>query len=145
MRMLSDFGERLTELMQEKNLTNAQLGTALCVNESSVSRWKQGKRNVSLYYALRLAEHFNCSLDFLVGRSDNKIDFVPQQYPPFYERLREVMELQRVSWYRIVKDGVVSDNNLSTWKRGASPYLQSVIDIADYFGYTIDFFIGRER
>lgn len=145
MRILSDFSERLTELMFDNNLTTDGLGTAVGVNGSSVRRWKKSKRNISLYYALKLAEYFNCSLDFLVGRSGNKLDFIPQPYPPFYERLRQVMEERGVTWYRIVKDGVVSDNNLSTWKNGSSPYLQSVIEIANYFGYTLDFFIGREK
>lgn len=145
MRILSDFSERLTELMFDNNLTTDQLGTALGVNGSTVRRWKKSKRNISLYYALRLAEYFNCSLAFLVGHSENKLDFTPQPYPPFYERLRQVMEEREITWYRIVKDGIVSDNNLSTWKNGASPYLQSVIDIADYFGYNLDVFIGREK
>ena len=144
MRVLSDFSERLSELMLESNLTTDRLGAVLGVNGSTVRRWKQGKRNISLDCALRLAEYFNCSLDFLVGRSETKLDFTPQPHLPFYERLREVMDERGITWYRIVKDGIVSDNNLSTWKNGASPYLQSVIDIADYLGCSLDYFIGRE-
>ncbi|MDR0856688.1 MAG: helix-turn-helix domain-containing protein [Clostridiales bacterium] len=138
MRVLTDFGERLSELMLENNLTTDQLGAALGVNGSSVRRWKHSKRNISLACALRLAEYFNCSLAFLVGRTDNKLDFVPQPYPSFYERLRQVMEERGVTWYRIVKDGIVSDNNLSTWKNGSSPFLQTVLDIADYFDCSLD-------
>ena len=145
MRVLSDFGERLSELMLENNLTTDGLGAALGVNGSTVRRWKQSKRNISLVCALRLAEYFNCSLAFLVGRSENKLDFIPKPCPPFYERLRQVMEERGVTWYRIVKDNIVSDNNLSTWKNGSSPYLQSVMDIADYFDCSIDLFVGRER
>ena len=142
---MSNFSERLSELILESNLSTDQVGAAVGVNGSTVRRWKQGKRNISLVCALRLTEYFDCSLAFLVGRSENRLDFTPQPYPPFYERLRQVMEQRGVTWYRIVKDGVVSDNNLSTWKNGASPYLQSVIDIADYFGYTLDYFVGREK
>jgi transcriptional regulator with XRE-family HTH domain len=81
----------------------------------------------------------------LVGRSENKLDFTPHPCPPFYERLRGVMEARGITWYRIVKDGIVSDNNLSTWKNGASPQLQSVMDIADYFDCSLDLFVGREK
>jgi len=142
---LGNFSERLSELMFESNITVDQLSAALGVSKSTVCRWRLGKRNISLQYALRLAEYFNCSLDFLVGRADSKLDFTPQPYPPFYKRLRAVMKESGITWYRIVKDGIVSDNNLSTWKGGTSPYLQSVINLADYFGYTLDYFIGREK
>ena len=142
---LSDFSERLSELISENNLSTDALGAALGVNGSTVRRWKQSKRSISLANALRLAEFFECSLEFLIGRTENKLDFTPVPCPPFYERLRQVMVERGVTWYRIVKDNAVSDYNLSVWKKGRSPHLQSIIDIADYFGYTLDFFVGRER
>ena len=145
MRFLSNFSERLSELLFERSLTTDKLAVALGVNGSTVRRWKQSKRSISLQNALRLAEFFECSLEFLIGRVENKLDFAPQPYPSFYERLRKVMEERGVTWYRIVKDGIISDHNLSVWKNGTSPYLQSVIDIADYFDCTLDHFIGREK
>jgi len=130
--------------MSEHPISARELAAALEVNASTISRWKQGKRSILFINALRLANFFNCSLEFLLGRAENKLDFVPQSYPPFYERLHQIMEVYGVTWYRIVKDGIVSDHNLSVWKNGTSPYLQSVVDIADYFGLTLDHFVGRE-
>jgi len=144
MNFLSNFSERLSELIIEHELTTDKLAAELGVIGSTVRRWKQAKRSISLSNALLLANYFDCSLEFLIGKTDNKLDFTPKEHLPFYERLREVMEEKNVTWYQIVKDDIVSDNNLSVWKNGTSPYLQSVIDIANYFDLTLDQFIGRD-
>lgn len=145
MRILSDFGERLSELIFDKNLTTEQLSKAVGISAGSISQWRTGKQNISLSNALKLADYFSCSIEFLIGRTGDKLNYVPREYPPFYERLLQVMKERGKSRYRIVKETKLSDGNFYSWKRGGDPFLQSVIDLADYFGYTIDYFIGRER
>ncbi|MCL2375743.1 MAG: helix-turn-helix transcriptional regulator [Firmicutes bacterium] len=142
---MSNFSERLSELILEYELTHEKLAIAIGVSRPTVIRWSQNKLGISLANALNVANYFKCSLEFLIGRADNVLDFKLQPALPFYERLRQVMEKHGISWYRIVKDGIVTNNKLSSWKKGISPFLQSVIGIADYFNYTLDEFIGRDR
>ena len=144
MSILSNFSERLSDLMFEKSLTMEQLGDALGISKATASRWKSGKQGLSLSNALRLADYFSCSLEFLAARSDTKLDFTPRSYPPFYERLNQVMKEHGKSRYRIVRETKLSDGNFYSWKKGGDPLLQTVIDLADYFGCSIDYFIGRE-
>jgi len=142
---MSYFGERLSELIFEHNLTTEKLAAELGVSRPTVIRWTQNKLGISLHNAIRIADFFKCSLEFLIGRTENTLDFALHPYQPFYERLRQVMNERGVTWYRIVKDGIVSNHNMSVWKNGASPNLQSVVDIAEYFEYTLDQFVGREK
>jgi len=142
---LSDFIERLSELMLENNLTADRLAANLGINRSTVHRWQKNKRVISLNNVLRLAKFFNCSLEFLIGRTENKLDFTPRVCPPFYERLRQVMNERGITWYRIVKDKVISDANLSTWKNGGATSFGMVIDLANYFGCTLDYLVGLEN
>ena len=144
MSILAKFSEIMAELMIEQGLSSDKLASELGLSGSSVRRWRLGSHNIYLHNAVRLAEYFNCSLEFLIGRTDVKLDFTPKTCPPFYERLRDVMEENGVTWYKIVKDGIVSDHNLSVWKKGTSPYLQSVVPIVDYLGLTVDYLVGRE-
>jgi len=144
MRYLADFSERFSELSFESELNTEKLGAALGVTGSIVRHWKRGTRSISLANALRIAEHFNCSLEFLIGRTEDRLVFMPQPYLPFYERLRQLMDNRGVTWYRIVQDGIVSSHNLSVWKNGTFPMLETVIDIAEYFKLTLDQFVGRE-
>ncbi|GHU97849.1 hypothetical protein FACS1894211_00480 [Clostridia bacterium] len=145
MRSLPHFSERLAELLFENNLTMEQLGRAIGTTDSTVCGWKNAKQNISLSNALKLADYFHCSLEFLTGRSETKIDYLPRACPPFYDRLRQVMAECKITRYRIVKEKTVSENNLYSWKKGGDPFLQSVVDLADYFGCTLDYFLGREK
>ena len=145
MQILLCFSERLTELMFDNNLTLEQLGKAISVTDTAVCYWKNAKTNISLSNALKLCDYFGCALTFLIGRSETKLDYVPQACPPFYDRLRQVMREKGISRYQIVKEKILSENNLYCWKKGGDPFLQSVMDLADYFGYTLDYFVGREK
>lgn len=144
MRFMSKFAERLSELMLEHGLTNEKLAHGLNVDDGTVGCWRKNKHNISLHNALKVADYFKCSLEFLVGRAKVELDFKLLPHRPFYERLRQIMAERNITWYRIVKDGIVSDCNLSVWKNGTEPYLETVIDIADYFKLTLDQLVGRE-
>jgi len=130
--------------MFENDLNAVKLAAALGVSDVSIGRWKKGASNILLKNALGIADYFECSLQYLIGKTDKKLDFTLQSYPPFYERLRQIMAEHNITWYRIVKDDILSDNNISSWKNGADPYLETIIKIANYFKLTLDQFVGRE-
>ncbi len=64
------FCQRLRQLRQAKSLTAEQLGKDFEVSKQTVSRWELGDRLPPLDVATALADYFNVSLDYLVGRSD---------------------------------------------------------------------------
>jgi transcriptional regulator with XRE-family HTH domain len=64
------FSERLKALRTAKNLSHAALGDKLGVSKALVGHWETGFRLPSLETADALADYFNVSLDYLVGRSD---------------------------------------------------------------------------
>lgn len=63
--------ERLKELRIKNNITQKQLANAVSITEIAVSRYELGVRTPTLEIAAALADYFNVSLDYLVGRSDN--------------------------------------------------------------------------
>ena len=64
------FSQRLRSLRQDKKLTAEQLGKEFGVSKQTVSRWELGDRLPPLDVATALADYFDVSLDYLVGRSD---------------------------------------------------------------------------
>ena len=69
------FHERLTELMIEKGVNTVSLAAAIGVSDETVRRWKNGERDILLSQLVKLADYFQCSLDFLAGRSDTKVRY----------------------------------------------------------------------
>jgi len=144
MEKLSNFSESLTELMLEKNLTTISLGLAIGVNDSTVHCWKVGKHKLKLSTALNLANYFECSLEFLMGRTEIRLNYTPQKCPPFFERLLAVMKEYGKSQYRLTKE-ILSRGHFSFWKKGADPFIDTLLNLSDYFECTLDYLVGRDR
>ena len=63
--------ERIKILRKDSNLTQKQLATIIDVQPVSLQRFEYGTSRPSLDTLVKLADYFNVSLDYLVGRSDD--------------------------------------------------------------------------
>lgn len=139
---LDKFGERLTELLFGKDLdeTAKMLGVSL----SALYKWRNGKREVTLNNLVKLADCFEVSIEYLIGGSEDGRRFVPKNCPDFGKRLREVMKEKGVTTYLLRKNHRYGTRHFGKWKKGAMPYLSTVIDLANILGCTVDYLVGRE-
>ena len=136
--------ERLTELMEIRGLTNAELASEINVSSVSISRWKKGTSYILFSNCLKLANYFNCSLDFLVGRSETLIDFTPKSCPPFYSHFRALIKKLGISRNKINRETSIKSSHFVDWKNGSDPNVFSLIELADYLDITIDCLVGRD-
>ena len=67
---MTNFAQRLIELRTEKNLSQNQLSKALNVSQASVSIWESGRRYPSVELLIALADFFECSTDYLLGKDN---------------------------------------------------------------------------
>lgn len=65
------FAQRLLELRRKNNLSLMSLGLHLGISNQAVSLLEKGKRSPSFEILIAIADYFNVSLDYLVGRSDD--------------------------------------------------------------------------
>lgn len=61
-------GKRIRYLRQQANLTQAQLGKLLDCSSSTVSLYEGGQRSPDTTMLVRLADVFDVSVDYLLGR-----------------------------------------------------------------------------
>ncbi len=138
-------GERLTELMTERGISNKELAKVLGVSLGTVGYWKKGKNNMRLPQFIAIADYFNCSLDFLAGRSETVIDFIPKERPPFYTRLKHILADKKITKYRINTETKIKSSHFADWKNGTEPQIHSLIELADYLDVSLDYLLGRDR
>lgn len=62
------FGERLRDLRQEKNIGQVELAAKIGVSKGIISLWEQGKREPTLSSLVAIADYFNVTIDYLIGR-----------------------------------------------------------------------------
>lgn len=67
---MSKFSENLIRLRKEKGLTQQGLAYYLDVTQQCVSEWENDKIEPTMSNLIRLAECFDVSIDFLVGRKE---------------------------------------------------------------------------
>ena len=60
---------RLRELREKKNLTQTALAKDLKVSNTTISNWEAGYRQPDLETLIRIANYFDVSLDYLLGRN----------------------------------------------------------------------------
>ena len=61
---------RLKQLRIEAEESQEYVGTLIGVSGQAVGQYETEKRDLSPDKILKLAEHFNCSTDYLLGKSD---------------------------------------------------------------------------
>jgi len=71
-KSVSGFNERIESLRASKNLTYYQMSQILHLDESYFSKWKSNQYLPSLDFLFLIADFFNVSIDYLLGRTDDK-------------------------------------------------------------------------
>lgn len=70
--MIQGLGERLKELRRKYSFTQRDVAQRLNVSSSVVAGYEQGNRCPSTEILCRLADIYQCTTDFLLGRENNK-------------------------------------------------------------------------
>ena len=65
------FSERLVELRKSRGLTQKQLAADLRLSELAIQHYEAQRRKPAFDVLLSVADYFDVSLDYLVGRSDD--------------------------------------------------------------------------
>ena len=68
---MSTFSERILKLKKEKNLLQKDIAENISVSLRSYQDYEYGKMEPKMSNLVALADYFDVSLDYLVGRSDD--------------------------------------------------------------------------
>ena len=59
---------RIRELREDNDLTQKQISEYLICDQSLYSKYERGEREIPLSIIIKLADYYNVSIDYLVGR-----------------------------------------------------------------------------
>ncbi|MBN7772333.1 helix-turn-helix domain-containing protein [Clostridium aminobutyricum] len=63
---------RIRDLREDSDLTQQRVAEMLMCDQSLYSKYERGERPVPLEIIVKLADLYETSIDYLVGRTDNK-------------------------------------------------------------------------
>lgn len=141
---LSKFGETLSELMEEHNLSVKELAERAQIKRSNIYCYLRGERLPSVGAVVSLADFFNCSVDYLLGLSDHNFSGQFKPCPPFTERLDYLIKYFGMTTYKVYTQTEVSKARFFDWRSGRhKPSLDNIVKLAEVFDCSTDFVLGR--
>lgn len=124
---------KLKELRLEKNLTTTELGKIIGCSNPTITHYERGDREPSLEMLCKLADFFECSVDYLIGHENHAITDRPmsaiaenfiREYGEFfsdetfqnYARLYKVMTIQQRIFVLGLIAGYLEDKGINVKK-----------------------------
>lgn len=68
---MTDFPSRIIQLKTERKLLQKDIASSIGLSLRAYQYYEKGQKEPTLSTLLRLADYFNVSLDYLVGRSND--------------------------------------------------------------------------
>jgi transcriptional regulator with XRE-family HTH domain len=67
--------ERIRNLREDSDLTQQQMADILFINRRTYSSYESGIRGIPIDILCKIADYYNTSIDYLVGRTNQKTPY----------------------------------------------------------------------
>lgn len=78
-------GEIIKKLRTEYGYSQKDLAALLNVAQNTISNWENGTREPDNKTLIKLSEIFNCTTDYLLGRTNIQNPYIPEEYSDKYK------------------------------------------------------------
>ena len=121
-----DFIKLVENILEEQGKTKQDLFENNVVSENTLYKYRQ--RYPSIKTVVKIANYLNVSLDYLFEFSSENL----------YNNLTSMIDSNKISYRKFCKDLGYAKDNILRWKSGIQPTILRVLEIANYFGCSID-------
>ena len=143
---METFVNRLRDLIKDNNIDNNELAKVLALsNVNRIYPWLNCEYYPSTKILIQMADYFKCTLEYLLGRTEDNNFSKIKRTSKFEDRLKQIMENKKIRKIDMINNGICSPSSFTLWfKEHRTPQIETVIKLADYFKATIDYLLGRE-
>jgi DNA-binding XRE family transcriptional regulator len=139
---VNKFQERLQDLILENNINRLQLAKILSISSTTINGYFNNNYYPQIDIAVKMADYFNCSLDYLFGLSE-VISNENKNANAFIVNFGNLLAKNKMPIARALREMKMSEYNYYRWKSGKIPKTVNLIDIAKYFDCSLDYLVGR--
>jgi transcriptional regulator with XRE-family HTH domain len=110
-----EFNERVTLVREEKSLSRADFAALVGTSVDLIGKYERGETIPPLFVALKIAEVLDCSLDYLVGITDNsekEKEAIPGRLKPLFSNL-VLLSPADITIVKIVTEGLIARAKLN--------------------------------
>lgn len=133
------FYNKLKELCEKEGISVTNLVVSLGISKSNVTNWKNGV-SPNLNILKEISERFSVSIDYLLG--SEKIDYEITAL----HRIFDLCKRKGIEHRKMLIDLKIDNYSYTQWvQQSIQPSEEHLTKIADYFGVTTDYLLGREK
>ncbi len=92
---LRSFGEKLKIIRKQHGLTQEVFAEKMCVSLDTVKNWEQSYNYPSIDMLIKIAEYFQCDIDYLIGQQKS----VKKEFP----HISDMIGISEVAAARLIK------------------------------------------
>ena len=143
---MNSFNEILKDLMESKNIDDDNLANKINACEGRlINKWTNNTQMPNLENAIKLANYFNCSLDYLFGLTENNEEVNYTNSKPFDIQLKKILDDKKISQNKLMRETKFGSGHFYSWfNKKAQPNMATVIELAQYLKVSLDYLAGRE-
>jgi len=139
------FAEILEELIFESGMDFKNFARTVGISPSCITEYIRKENMPTVVTLVKIAEFFNRSTDFLLGREPDNRTLKFKVCPPFSQQIEFLKAHFKCSSYSIYTNTDIPKSRFYEWKNGKRvPTVENVVKLADYFDCRVDFILGRE-
>jgi len=146
-RKMSNFKERLENLVKESGLSLLALEKKIGISNAQLGKYIAGYYEPSLKNAIIIADGFSCSLDYLFCLDSMRNRFLikrPCNPELFAQRFSLLKEKFGTNDNRISKELNITRHCLRRWgKNSTFPNMSVLVKLAEYFNVSLEYLVGR--
>lgn len=98
------YGNRIAELREQKGWTQEQLATSIGITRAALSHYEKNRREPDYETLTQLANLFQVSVDYLIGRTDRPVLPVDRDVQQFVDDL-ELSDAEILKKFNLMIDG----------------------------------------
>lgn len=138
------FNQLSEDLMEEKNYKKYQLPKEIGITYDLFLKISEYGKIPTPRILMRIADYFNISIEYLLGRTKNTYFDKAKTNSTFQERLKYLREQKHMTEYAVTQKLHVSTSYTTTWKNPKYlPALNYLITLSEIFKVSLDYLLGR--
>lgn len=146
-------GKQLKVLRESKQKSQQEVCSALNIEQSTLANYENGKRIPKIEILIKIAEYYQCSVDFLLGiEKSGKIDYANYQMDTsefaldFKMRIRDLMAEQKMSEEEFEKRAGFNYEEKDSYLYGNRiPSIEDLIKIAGALNVSTDYLLDISK
>ena len=144
MEIIDEFKNRFLELAYDLDCKKSEIPALLNIDYNIYQKISELGIPPKPAVLIRIADYFNVSLEYHLGRSKN-YEFVRGDTPvPFIERYKELKKKHKLTDYEVARKLHITTSYTTAWKnKNYIPSLSNLMQLSDVFRVSLDYLLGR--